>query len=795
MKPQVNATHRKSDQDPQTIILEELGNCVPRESNPLLAALDEHLMISVADRAGRIIYANSGFCRVSGYSQEELLGRSHRLLNSGAHSRTYWLDVWRTIASGKAWRGEVCNRAKDGSRYWVDSTIVPYLDRAGDVDKYVSIRFDITARKTAEQAAESAANLLSAQLKAIDRSQGRIEFTLDGVIIDCNANFLKMLGYAEDELIGEHHRTIIPLQQYSSREYAKFWRALRAGEYHGGEFLRRAKDGSERWIQATYNPVFRDDGTIEKIVKYATDITPVKDAQKALSEIKVALDFSHDGVFMFEAGTLRFVYANRGATRQVGYTTDELRELTPLDVMPQFDEAAFRKTIRPLHEQPTDPIRFQTMLQHRERGDAPVEISLQLAPSLGVDGRFVAIVHDITERLEVESRLRAAKESAEAANRSKSDFLANMSHEIRTPMTAILGYIDLLESNESSLQDVQSIRSNAINLLKIIDDILDMSKVEAGKLKFEQIEFSPIQIVEEAVTLLQSRAKGKGIAMCVRFDTPIPERIKSDPTRLRQILLNIIGNAIKFTEIGSVTIHLQCDKRARRIRFRVVDSGIGMTREERDKIAKFAPFSQIDTSATRSFGGTGLGLRISNSLAEMLGGGIEIESEQHNGSTFTVTIGTGDLDRVPFVNDMRETSFDAVKQQNKPASNSSDEPPRSLHGLRVLLAEDGPDNQRVISFLLKKAGAEVKVVENGKAAYDEALAMQVAGQAFDVILMDMQMPVMDGYSATTALRDAGCSGAIIAITAHAMSDDREKCMQAGCSEYLTKPVDRELLLV
>ena len=386
---------------------------------------------------------------------------------------------------------------------------------------------------------------------------------------------------------------------------------------------------------------------------------------------------------------------------------------------------------------------------------------------------------------------------AEAANESKTEFLANMSHEIRTPMTAILGYAELLSDERDApprwSEAIGTITENGQHLLTIINDILDTSKIESGKMTVECIATSPVRIVEEATSLNQHKAGCKGIELSVMYDTPIPEQIKSDPTRLRQILLNLLGNAVKFTEVGTVTLRVAADPGQRLLHFSVVDTGIGMSPEQRDQIARFDAFSQADGSTTRNFGGTGLGLRISSTFARMLGGGIAVESALGGGSAFTVTVATGDLAGVRMLSpdDIGERAEPASPVKIQRADDSFDKP---LDGLRLLLAEDGPDNQRLISFILKKAGATVTIAENGQVAMDEVHAADLTGASFDVILMDMQMPKLDGYGATRQLRREEYSGPIIALTAHAMAEDRKKCLDSGCDDFATKPIDRPKLI-
>ncbi|MEO2046423.1 MAG: response regulator [Pirellulales bacterium] len=404
---------------------------------------------------------------------------------------------------------------------------------------------------------------------------------------------------------------------------------------------------------------------------------------------------------------------------------------------------------------------------------------------------------DLIEQTTMANSLAA---SAEATSMAKSEFLANMSHEIRTPMTAILGYTDLLaddgdlaQSPENRLKTINTIRSNANHLLTIINDILDMSKIEADKMTVEQIATQPIWVVEEVATLMKSRAAGKGIDVRVEYDGPIPERIMSDPTRLRQILMNLIGNAIKFTEVGSITIRVCLTPNHNNLRFAIIDTGIGMTGPQRDLIAQFEAFNQADSSTTRKFGGSGLGLRISNSLAKKLGGQIEVESKQGQGSTFTVIIDPGDLTDVKMLDSSNITDHirHLATSKNGQIASICGTP---LKGLRILLAEDGPDNQQLISFILKKAGAKVTVAENGLIAVEKAATGTAQDTPFDVILMDMQMPELDGYGATRQLRQQAYAGPIIALTAHAMAEDRKKCLDAGCDDYNTKPINRKSLI-
>jgi len=412
----------------------------------------------------------------------------------------------------------------------------------------------------------------------------------------------------------------------------------------------------------------------------------------------------------------------------------------------------------------------------------------------GSPQRMVGVHIDIQQ-------LREALSEAERASAEKTLFLANMSHEIRTPMTAILGYADLLADEEDDVagdpvraaEAVHTIRANAHHLLTIINDILDVSKIEAGQIALEHADVDPVSVIHETAALLGPRAQSKGLALRVRFDTPMPDRIRTDPTRLRQILINLAGNAIKFTESGTVTLSASCDAARRTLSVRVRDTGIGLTSEQLETVRRFEAFTQADPSLTRRFGGAGLGLRICHGLAGLLGGRIDIESEFGRGSTFGVHIDAGDLsdarwsDR-PALPAAAERGPKPVRREDPTAG-----PDRPLEGVRILLAEDGPDNQRLIAHHLRRAGASVEIRENGRHAVDFVMRAPPGG-APHLVLMDMQMPELDGYGATRALRRAGVRLPIVALTAHAMEGDRERCLDAGCDDYLTKPIDRRALV-
>ena len=426
-------------------------------------------------------------------------------------------------------------------------------------------------------------------------------------------------------------------------------------------------------------------------------------------------------------------------------------------------------------------------------------VSLLLAMLAYSQGAATRRAWALAEGMTTDLRDYATK--AGQATQAKSDFLANMSHEIRTPMTAILGFTDLLrmqidDDNRELIDHAETIRRNGEHLLSLINDILDMSKIEAGKLDVEQIEVRPDALVGEVLSLMRVKADEKHLPLDAELMTPIPAVIQSDPVRLRQVLVNLIGNAIKFTDSGGVRIEVGYDQTLGLLNFAVVDTGRGMT--DAQVIKLFHAFEQADSTTTRQFGGTGLGLHISQRLARMLDGMITCESAFGRGSTFTLSIKAhaGEDDKMLATGPVKVIEEGPAPRPAAPGAQTVG----PLAGLRILLAEDGKDNQRLINHHLTHAGARVKVVENGRLALEELFVGRDlqgtlhAQPPFDLLLTDMQMPEMDGYTAVRLLREKGGALPIVALTAHAMKEDVQRCLAAGCDFYASKPITRQRLI-
>ena len=410
------------------------------------------------------------------------------------------------------------------------------------------------------------------------------------------------------------------------------------------------------------------------------------------------------------------------------------------------------------------------------------------SPVFGAGGKHSGVLvsfDDITLLEQKKVELSRSKEEAEAANRAKSEFLANMSHDIRTPMNAILGFTEILrrgygQQHNNWQKHLDTIHTSGSHLLQLINDVLDLSKVESGHIEAEAIEFEPHVLIHEVVAVLSVQAREREIALEFLVEGEIPEKVHADPTRLRQIMTNLIGNALKFTQEGGVVVTLRSvDSQQTLMAIDIKDSGIGLPADKVEAV--FDPFVQAEDSTTRRFGGTGLGLAISRRFARLMGGDVTVQSEFGVGSTFTVTFATNTVDDVSMIN--ARQAFAACESLGEETRKQWRFAPA-----RVLVVDDGDENRELVRLVLSEAGLTVEEACNGLDGSNKALA-----NAYDVILMDMQMPVMDGFKATALLRSKNVTTPIIALTANAMKGFEKECYEAGCTAYLTKPIDFDVL--
>ena len=516
-------------------------------------------------------------------------------------------------------------------------------------------------------------------------------------------------------------------------------------------------------------------------------------SQAVPPHVRSALDTLAEGLIVVDTKQ-QIVLANQAFAELVGDSPEKLlgRRAADLDWVDPAGEPLAPAGVpwaRALRD--GEPVRNELIHIRNQDGELRTFIA-NCSPVLGSGGRHGGVLislDDVTILEEHKVRLKIAKDEAEAANQAKSEFLANMSHEIRTPMNAILGFTEVLrrgyETSETERnRHLQTIHTSGEHLLQLINDILDLSKIESGRLEIERLPTAPHLVIQQVLRSLGAKAEEKGITLTLRVDGPVPATIESDPTRLRQIVTNLVSNAVKFTDEGGVEVIARFPSGGGDAHpvygIDVVDTGIGLAPSAKESI--FEPFVQADASITRKFGGTGLGLDISRRFARLLGGDIVVESELGKGSVFSVTVGTGPLDGVEQLTP--EAALAAAEEQGEARSGRWVFPESQL-----LVVDDGEENRELIELVLGEVGITVVGAENGQVGVEKALATR-----FDAILMDMQMPVMDGYTATRRLRDEGVETPILALTANAMKGFEQECLDAGCDGVLTKPVDIDALL-
>ncbi len=607
---------------------------------------------------------------------------------------------------------------------------------------------------------------------------------LDGSYRQLNDRYCQITGYSRDELSKKRYQEITHPDDISLHTNAM--EQLANGQRSSFQIDKRYlhKEGHAVWVRLTLSLVLNDQGQPDHLIAAAQDITEERAAQEQISKLSlVASKTRHSVIIAGPDGLIQWV--NDGFTNLTGYTPDEAIGCKPGDLLQGPDTD--RDTIRLIRERVRDKKGVSVEILNYHRDGRSYWISLEIDPVFNLDGElthFMATQADISERKRRAADLENATKAAEAANLAKSQFLANMSHEIRTPLNGILGFTEILlrdRVTEDELEEhLQTIRRSGKHLLGLINDILDISKIEADQMTIEKIPCSPQQLLSEVVSVLRVGAMEKGIGLDYRWEGVIPETITSDTYRFKQLLMNLVGNAIKFTDQGSVLIvaRIEGSDDLTNIVVEIRDTGIGIPQEKLDAV--FRPFVQADDTVTRKYGGTGLGLTICKKIVEALDGSLSVSSTVGRGTTFVVRIPTGEL-----------VFGDGYVQSGQPAGADlkiGTGAACDLSDLFVLVVDDGDTNRKLIRLLLERNGAKVRLAENGQVAVDMA-----AQAEFDVILMDMQMPVLDGYSATKKIRQLGFEGPVIALTAHAMKGDREKCEQAGCTGYLAKPVDADQL--
>ncbi len=562
------------------------------------------------------------------------------------------------------------------------------------------------------------------------------------------------------------------------------------------DYRLRTASGEYRWAIDAGRPRFDETGNFLGYVGSVIDVQDRRVAEESLrqraaeleaseSRLRLAAETTGFGTYDYNLANEQFVWSEE-LYRIFGWGADQIPSRTAVLSTVHHED---RDRLTACVEQATSPTGTE---RHSNvfriiRPSGEIRWVIDTGRSIReVEGkhsrvvRVVGTVQDITERKIFEQSLERAKQSAESANRSRGEFLANMSHEIRTPMAAILGHADILKEHlkdPDNVQLVETIRRNGNFLLNIINDILDLSKIDAGKMEIERVPVRPDAIVGDIRSLMDVRAAEKELPLRIEFDGPVPETIDTDPIRLRQVLLNLVGNAIKFTDRGEVKVVVRYDEPQHQLHFDVIDTGSGIPADKLQSL--FEPFTQVDNTSTRSVGGTGLGLTICRRLAHALAGNVEVESVIGEGSRFTLTLNVANAGR--------------LIQPNLNVSTSSDPPAEEIQlSATVLVVDDRRDIRYLAQHFIEKAGGTVYTATNGQEAI--AFIVNPTSPMIDLIVMDMQMPVMDGYQATAELRARGCQLPIVALTANAMNSDRDECLAAGCTDYTTKPLDQRKLI-
>jgi len=726
--------------------------------------------------------------------------------------------VRRTISEVSEWRYEGAIRKPSGEIVWISGLATP-TERDDEI-VYDGVIIDITERKQADQALRESEGRLRSVIDTSPDAIGLLD--LEGRIILANQQAARLLGFecAEELLsqVASAYDLLAPEDHPRARD--DLGKLIQTGILRDIEYSGIRRDGS-RFLAEISGSLEKDaHGRPKAVILVLRDVTARKEAEIALRRseqvYRSVVENVGIGITLLDSA-YNIVTINRTQARLFGKPGESFpgkkcfREFEKRDtVCAHCPGTKAMATGRPA-ECETEGV--------RDDGSRFAAL-VKAFPLFGPDGAptgFIELVEDITQRRQTEQFLQRAKEAAEAANRAKSEFLANVSHEIRTPMTAILGYSSLLAAPNlpySEQQEfIEGIQRNGKALLELIGDILDLSRIEADRLTLEKEDCPLQEVIDDVLSVVQFRAEEKGLSLEVDYASPLPETIHTDPVRLRQVLTNLLGNAVKFTEHGAVVLRVEAEGLGIRdeglgirdwgletdepgttahapnltpnpqspipsvtLRFSISDTGIGIPAERIGEL--FQPFMQVDGSSTRRYGGTGLGLAISQRLAKALGGDVQVTSRLGEGSTFTLTIDVGTLEGVRMLPAPRAAAA---------AEPFAEEEAPLLRG-RVLFAEDVPDVSSVISQILRKMNLEVEIAEDGLVACKMAEKSQAEGRPYDLIFMDIQLPHLNGYEATRWLRQHGWQGPIVALTAHALVGDREKCLEAGCDDYIAKPI-------
>ncbi|WP_435353393.1 PAS domain S-box protein [Emticicia sp. SJ17W-69] len=878
---------------------------ITQELNSYKLALDETSSVIITDEKGIINFVNDATCRITKYSREELIGQDNKILSSGYHPKAFFSELWATVTQGLVWKNQIKNKAKDGSFYWVDTTIVPALDENGKPNRYVVIIHDVTLQKQQENKIEQFFNLSldylcvantkgylitlsptfsrelgfsDEELKAnpfynfiheedLDKTKKEIEklaqgFTsinfetrfkckngdykllswnaspnreegllyaiarditiskkineenrrlslvakgTDNIIVITDKNrriewvnepFVTLTGYTLEEIIGKKPGQFLQYENTDKNTVAQIREALNKQTSFKGEIKNRSKTGRTYWLEISISPVFNEKNELINFIAIESDITEKKRKDLSISNLMASQNAIFNGVghavvFTDVNGIIRRV--NKAGLNLIEYNADEVLGKTP-EFFHDREEILKRSEVLSLELGRKINPGFDTFVI-KTRGEANVDANewtyisksgkripvwLSVTCIKNADGAilgYLGVAEDYTIKKQAERELINAKNLAEQAVYAKDSFLANMSHEIRTPLNAIIGFTELISQSNldtAQLDYVNNIQIAGDNLLLIINDILDLSKIESGQLVIEAYPFNLKNTLKHVYDLLKVKATKNNLDFSLFLDAEIPEFVIGDKGRINQIMMNLAGNAVKFTSKGEVTISVK--KTAETddsvvLKFSVKDTGIGIPEDKLQAI--FDRFTQAEESTTRKFGGTGLGLSIVKQLVELQNGQIQVKSKFGRGSEFFFSLELKKVD-----SSVVETIIENNLNKN------------SFGKLSILLCEDNILNQRLAQNVIQKFGFDLTIANNGQEGID--LLMK---NKYDLILMDLQMPVKDGYQTTIFIRqELKLDIPIIAMTAHSLIGEQQKCFDIGMNAYVAKPFKQHELL-
>jgi PAS domain S-box-containing protein len=865
-------------------------------------ATDSSSIVSITDEKGKIIHVNEAFCSISGFTEEELIGQDHRLINSGHHPSSFFKEMWECLQSGKPWKGDVCNRTKDGDFYWVATNITPIWDKSGSNFQYISIRSDISERKRYEFKMLEEKNTLNFVLESSKAAM--FQLNIESGYLDCGSTFLGILGLSSYDIKNNFENFLSYIHQDDIKKFRVKLKAHFNDHLQSfnslfnfvrpdgqvlhllcrGKVIRKNSEGKSSIFVGTITD-FSEQLALEDLLKRTQEVAQVGSWEYNVKKDKL---FWSDLVYQIhgyspsafiptiESGInfyapehkeliaaevekalmtggswdleLKIIHASGSEVwvRAVGQC--EILNGEPVRVFGTFQDIEQRKQIEialseskqqldlalesagiglwqyyPARDEliwdefmhqlfdvnledfkgdfscwqncllPEDLIATSEIfaccierqeplynasfrIRTKEGGLRYIQARAKIEyDQEGIPTRLLGLNWDISKEKEFQSYLIEARDKAQEATKAKSVFLASMSHEIRTPMNGVLGMLELLSEtqlNEEQRDLVSTIKNCSDDLLDIVNDVLDFSKIEAGKLEIEDRAFSLKELLKQLEMIFEIAAKKKGIEINFAFDSDLPEFIVSDMVRLKQVLTNLLANALKFTSKGSVSLIVEVNQDLKtsnrcQLDFRVKDTGIGVPASKLGKL--FESFSQVDDSTTRRFGGSGLGLAISKSLVEKMGGVIKVESIENKGSTFSFSILAG-IEESANLKPIAEVQSDYRRD------------------IKVLVAEDNLTNQKLVIRFFDKIGVKLDLASDGL----EVMEL-VKTNKYDLIFMDVQMPNMDGITATKLLCEKYGSDIpkIIAMTANVFKEDQQRCFDAGMIDFLGKPVSKK----